>query len=84
MSPISINYFRTIPTGLQLNGPILSFSTQPKDAQETTTAGVATFTGIATVAYADGSFPCNGDISLQWYYDGQKIYDTSVDPTSDP
>ena len=83
MSPISINYFRTIPTGLQLNGPILSFSTQPKDAQETTTAGVATFTGIATVAYADGSFPCNGDISLQWYYDGQKIYDTSVDPTSD-
>ena len=83
MSPISINYFRTIPTGLQLNGPILSFSTQPKDAQETTTAGVATFTGIATVAYADGSFPCNGDISLQWYYDGQKIYDTAVDPTSD-
>ena len=83
MSPISINYFRTIPTGLQLNGPILSFSTQPKDAQETTTAGVATFTGIATVAYADGSFPCNGDISLQWYYDGQKIYDTAVDPNSD-
>ena len=83
MSPISINYFRTIPTQLQLNGPILSFSTQPKDAQETTTAGVATFTGIATVAYADGSFPCNGTISYQWYYDGQKIYDTSVDPTSD-
>ena len=55
MSPISINYFRTIPTGLQLNGPILSFSTQPKDAQETTTAGVATFTGIATIC--DGSFP---------------------------
>ena len=83
MSPISINYFRTIPTGLQLNGPILSFSTQPKDAQETTRSGVATFTGIATVAYADGSFPCNGDISLQWYYDGQKIYDTAVDPNSD-
>ena len=83
MSPISINYFRTIPTGLQLNGPILSFSTQPKDTQESTIAGVATFTGIATVVYVDGSFPCNGDISLQWYYDGQKIFDTAVDPNSD-
>lgn len=82
MSPISINYFRTIPTELQLNGPLLSFSTQPQDAQETTKSGVVTFTGIATVAYPDGSFPCNGTISYQWYYDGQKIYDTSVDPTS--
>ena len=81
MSPISINYFRTIPTQLQLNGPILSFPTQPNDTQETR-AGVATFTGIASVVYADGSFPCNGDISLQWYFDGQKIYDTAVDPSS--
>ena len=61
----------------------LVFQHNQKTLKRVLSLVLATFTGIATTAYADGSFPCNGDISLQWYYDGQKIFDTAVDPNSD-
>ena len=59
--------FRDIQTDLDLNGPILSFSTQPVD----TTINVgqtATFTAIATVSFPGDSSPANtGTIAYQWY-----------------
>lgn len=47
---IQNSQYRAIPTDLQLNGPILSFTTTPSD----TTLGVgqsAYFTGIATAQF---------------------------------
>ena len=42
-----MSLFRLVPTGLDLNGPDLSFTTNPVGVA-TSTAGIATFTGIAT------------------------------------
>ena len=71
MSPIAVNQvFRHIPTSLDLNGPVLSFTTQP-----TTTFGDAgsnaTLTGIATVSFPGNPSPDNtGTITYQWYGPG--------------
>ena len=68
MSPIAVHQvFRRIPTTLDLNGPILSFTTQPEGLYRYTT-GIATFIGIATVSFPGNSSPDNtGSISYQWY-----------------
>ena len=73
MSPLSI--YRHIPTVLDLNGPTLSFTTQPTGV--TTTIGLAcTFTGIATVSFPAGT-AIEGNISYQWYNytDGSAVTD---------
>ena len=59
--------FRDIQTDLDLNGPILSFTTQPVD----TTINVgqnATFTAEAIVSFPGDPTPINsGTIGYQWY-----------------
>ena len=59
--------FRDIQTDLDLNGPILSFTTQPVD----TTINVgqtATFTAVAAVSFPGDPTPINsGTIGYQWY-----------------
>ena len=59
--------FRDIPTDLDLNGPILSFTTQPVDL--TINVGqTATFTAVATVSFPGDPTPINsGTIAYQWY-----------------
>ena len=61
--------FRDIQTGLDLNGPILSFSTQPVGIETAGSVGLAaTFIGIATVSFPGDSSPANsGTIGYQWY-----------------
>jgi hypothetical protein len=75
------NNFRSIPTSLFLNGPKLSIVSNPQSITES--AGVATFTGIATAIYEDSRFELDGgSIDIRWYFDGQRILDSSVDPNS--
>ena len=59
--------FRDIQTDLDLNGPILSFTTQPADV--TINVGqTATFTATATVSFPGDPNPENtGSIAYQWY-----------------
>ena len=59
--------FRDIQTDLDLNGPILSFTTQPVDL--TINVGqTATFTAVATVSFPGDPTPINsGTIGYQWY-----------------
>jgi len=55
-------------TTLDLNGPVLSWVSQPTDV---TTCGVGTFTGIATATFPSqtGYTPTNtGTLTYQWYY----------------
>ena len=52
-----MSLFRLVPTGLDLNGPDLSFTTNPVGVA-TSTVGVATFIGFATA-----SFTTVGDVS---------------------
>jgi len=67
---------KNLPTKLFLNGPELSFTTQPGDV--TTSSGIATFTGIATAGFPEGSTAVNdGSISFEWYFDGSKITDSA-------
>ena len=68
MSPIAINQvFRHIPTSLDLNGPVLSFTTQPTGSFNDA-GGNATITGIATVSFPGNPSPDNsGTITYQWY-----------------
>jgi len=62
--------YRYIPTELELNGPILSFTSQPSGLS-TDHAGVATYIGLATATFPT-QVPANpalnsGSISYQWY-----------------
>jgi len=66
-----MSLFRLVPTGLDLNGPDLSFTTNPVGVA-TSTAGIATFTGIATATFStvgDVSNSVNnlGIITYRWW-----------------
>jgi len=66
-----MSLFPLVPTGLDLNGPDLSFTTNPVGVA-TSTAGIATFTGIATATFAtvgDVSNSTNnlGIITYRWW-----------------
>ena len=66
-----MSLFRLVPTGLDLNGPDLSFTTNPVGVA-TSTAGIATFTGIATASFATvgdvSNSPNNlGIITYRWW-----------------
>ena len=57
--------FKDINTDLDLNGPYLSFVTQP--SQATASSGSATWIGIATVSFGVSSPENIGSIDYQWY-----------------
>ena len=66
-----MSLFRLVPTGLDLNGPDLSFTTNPVGVA-TSTAGIATFTGIATASFTTVGDVANstnnlGIITYRWY-----------------
>ncbi len=71
------NFNRRIPTDLDLNGPILSYTTQPSDATKNKDDSV-TFTVAATTEFP-GNTAANdndaGTITFQWYegVPGQKL-----------
>ena len=61
------NFFRRIPTDLDLNGPILSYVTQPSDASGDSGASV-TFTVVAEALFpGDTEASDGGTITYQWY-----------------
>ena len=68
--------FRDVNTVLDLNGPVLSFTTHPTGVTGigttagTTGGGTVELTGIATVSFIDGSAVNQGSISYQWYEQG--------------
>jgi hypothetical protein len=67
---IGLQIFRHIPTSLELNGPILSFSQQPVGVA-TNNGGSVTLVGIATAQFPSQT-PTNpaensGYISYRWY-----------------
>lgn len=70
MSPLAANFFRSIKTELDLNGPVLSFSQQPVGVASTVTGSV-TLTGIATVSFVGVATPANvGIITYKWWEQG--------------
>lgn len=79
---IGLNFYRSIPTTLKLNGPLLDWSLNPVDASETLT-GFATFTGIVTSSYPpDSGDIVEGSYEFHWYLGDAEIFDTAIDPTS--
>jgi len=69
-----MSLFPLVPTGLDLNGPDLSFTTNPVGVA-TSTAGIATFTGIATASFTTVGSVANsvnnlGIITYRWYQVG--------------
>ena len=67
---IGLQIFRHIPTSLEINGPILSFSQQPIGIT-TNNGGSITLVGIATATFPTQTPPNpaenSGYISYQWY-----------------
>jgi len=66
MSPL----FPNIQSDLDLNGPVLSFTTQPVGTSCSVASGIATFIGIATATFptAQTERETNtGTVSYQWY-----------------
>ena len=66
MSPL----FPLIQSDLDLNGPVLSFSTQPVGTSCSVASGIATFIGIATATFPDTQTERDtntGTVTHQWY-----------------
>ena len=66
-----MSLFPLVPTGLDLNGPDLSFTTNPVGVA-TSTAGIATFIGFATATFATVGSVSNstnnlGIITYRWW-----------------
>ena len=75
---IQNSQYRTIPTDLQLNGPILSYTTTPSDVvigagESTTLVGVATAQFLSQTPANPAVGFATGNIAYQWYEvtDGQ-------------
>ena len=67
---IGLQIFRHIPTSLEINGPILSFISNPSNVSVANSGNVS-FTGIATATFPTQT-PSNpaentGTLSYQWY-----------------
>lgn len=61
------NFFRRIPTDLDLNGPVLEYTTQPSDATGDKDGSV-TFTVAARALFpGDSDAEDGGTITFQWY-----------------
>jgi len=61
------NFFRRIPTDLDLNGPVLEYTTQPSDASGDKDGSV-TFTVAAQALFpGDSGAEDGGTITFQWY-----------------
>jgi len=61
------NFFRRIPTDLDLNGPVLAYTTQPSDASGDKDASV-TFTVVAEATFpGDTGAEDGGTITFQWF-----------------
>jgi hypothetical protein len=66
MSPL----FPLVQSDLDLNGPVLSFSTQPVGTSCSVASGIATFIGIATAAFPASQTERDtntGTVTHQWY-----------------
>ena len=66
MSPL----FPLIQSDLDLNGPTLSFSTQPVGTSCSVASGIATFIGIATATFPESQTEREtntGTVTYQWY-----------------
>ena len=66
MSPL----FPLVQSDLDLNGPVLSFTSQPVGTSCSVASGIATFIGIATATFPSGQTEREtntGEISYQWY-----------------
>lgn len=63
---IEQNLYREIPTTLDLNGPILSFTTNPVGVATTSTGGSATFIGFATATFPNAA-DNSGTLAYRWY-----------------
>jgi len=67
------NFFRRIPTDLDLNGPVLAYTTQPSDASGNKGASV-TFTVAAEATFPnDTGAEDGGTITFQWFEDGGSV-----------
>ena len=75
-----MSLFPDVSTTLDLNGPKLSFSTQPVGAAISVASGIATFTGIATATFPSDQptrSTNTGSIAYQWYKDDIALSDGS-------
>lgn len=73
-----MSLFPDVNTTLDLNGPKLSFSTQPVGAAISVASGIATFTGIATATFPSDQptrSTNTGSIAYQWYRDDVALSD---------
>jgi hypothetical protein len=70
--------FPNVQSTLDLNGPVLSFTTQPVGTSCSVASGIATFTGIATATFPSGQTSRSGNtgsISYQWYKGSSALTD---------
>ena len=64
--------FRSIPTRLKLNGPVLSYTKQPLDASDDV-FGEAVFTAQVIAEFKNSPLNADGGYNFKWYFDNQEV-----------
>ena len=64
--------FRSIPTRLKLNGPVLSYIKQPTDATDDV-SGEAVFTAQVIAEFKNSPLNADGGYDFKWYFDDQEV-----------
>jgi len=80
MSPL----FPLIQSDLDLNGPTLSFTTQPVGISYSVASGIATFVGIATATFPETQTERDtntGTVTYQWHLNGNELSDGTTTTT---
>ena len=80
MSPL----FPLIQSDLDLNGPTLSFTTQPVGISYSVSSGIATFIGIATATFPTAQIERDtntGTVTYQWYLNDNELSDKTTTTT---
>ena len=81
MSPVNFSFFRSIPTKIKLNGPLLKIVDQPSNATPNS-SNFVTFEVSTVAEYVQGGGNADGNYLFNWYLDGAQIKDVSESPSS--
>lgn len=78
--PANFSVFRSVPTNIKLNGPIISYTKQPDDTTESENRTI-TFDAVVQVRFDGTSSTASGSYSFKWYLNGVELEDPSSETT---
>ena len=70
--PVGFNGFRSIPSKIRINGPVVAFTQKPKSSFSSRT-GEVVFNATALATYLNNGGNADGGYTFTWYVDNKKL-----------